>query len=79
MVFRGALLELESRAIAARDREHLKLLTIIRRRSRIYAGTVRKCRACGCTDDDCSGCIARTGMPCSWVEHDLCSACAGER
>jgi hypothetical protein len=37
---------------------------------------VRMCRACGCTDDDCSGCIARTGWPCSWVEPDLCSACA---
>jgi hypothetical protein len=36
---------------------------------------VRKCRVCGCTDDDCSGCIARTGKPCRWVERDLCSAC----
>ena len=33
------------------------------------------CRVCGCTDDDCSGCIERTGHPCSWVEEDLCSAC----
>lgn len=33
------------------------------------------CRGCGCTDEDCSGCIARTGEPCSWVEPDLCSAC----
>ncbi len=30
---------------------------------------------CGCTDDDCSGCIERTGTPCYWVEVDLCSAC----
>jgi hypothetical protein len=30
---------------------------------------------CGCTDDDCSKCIAITGTPCSWVEPDLCSAC----
>jgi hypothetical protein len=37
---------------------------------------VRTCRACGCTDDDCRQCIARTGRPCSWVEQDLCSACA---
>lgn len=33
------------------------------------------CRVCGCTEDDCSGCIERTGMPCYWVEEDLCSAC----
>jgi hypothetical protein len=37
--------------------------------------TVRTCRECGCTDDDCSGCIERTGMPCHWVTMDLCSAC----
>lgn len=37
---------------------------------------VRRCRQCGCTDDDCSGCIERTGQPCHWVEGDLCSACA---
>jgi hypothetical protein len=35
----------------------------------------RSCRACGCTDADCSGCIERTGRPCFWVEADLCSAC----
>lgn len=35
----------------------------------------RTCRVCGCTDDDCSGCIERTGVPCYWVENDLCSAC----
>lgn len=33
------------------------------------------CRECGCTDEDCSGCIERTGVACSWVEADLCSAC----
>jgi hypothetical protein len=37
----------------------------------------RACRVCGCTDEDCSGCIERTGEPCSWVEKDLCSACVG--
>ena len=37
----------------------------------------RTCRRCGCTDDDCGGCVARTGQPCSWVEADLCSACTG--
>jgi hypothetical protein len=45
--------------------------------------SVRRCRACGCTDDDCSYCIERTGSPCYChvadgieVEEDLCSACA---
>lgn len=37
---------------------------------------LRRCRACGCTDADCSGCVARTGAPCAWVQEDLCSACA---
>lgn len=37
------------------------------------AGT---CRVCGCTDLDCRGCIERTGIPCRWIEPDLCSACA---
>jgi hypothetical protein len=37
----------------------------------------RTCRRCGCTDADCSGCVARTGKPCHWVEVDLCSACMG--
>jgi hypothetical protein len=36
----------------------------------------RKCRVCGCTDDDCRQCIEKTGSPCHWVEEDLCSACA---
>jgi hypothetical protein len=36
----------------------------------------QQCRVCGCTDDDCSMCIERTGAPCSWVADDLCSACA---
>lgn len=36
----------------------------------------RVCRTCGCTEADCSQCIAKTGQPCSWVERDLCSACA---
>lgn len=35
----------------------------------------RKCRICGCTDNDCHQCIEKTGHPCSWVEWDLCSAC----
>jgi hypothetical protein len=36
---------------------------------------IRTCRICGCTDENCSGCIAKTGMPCHWVDVDLCSAC----
>ena len=35
----------------------------------------RTCRICGCTDNDCIQCIAKTGEPCYWVESDLCSAC----
>jgi hypothetical protein len=34
------------------------------------------CRVCGCTDLDCSACIAKTGAPCRWIERDLCSACS---
>lgn len=35
------------------------------------------CKVCGCTDQDCTKCIERTGSPCHWVdgEHNLCSAC----
>lgn len=35
------------------------------------------CKVCGCTDDDCSQCIARTGIACYWVDskHTICSAC----
>jgi hypothetical protein len=35
------------------------------------------CRVCGCTEDDCSGCVERTGEPCHWAEPGLCSACVG--
>lgn len=39
---------------------------------------VRRCRVCGCTDDDCRKCIEATGQPCAWVEgeRDLCTRCA---
>lgn len=37
--------------------------------------SLRRCRVCGCTDRDCTGCVVATGAPCSWVERDLCSAC----
>ena len=36
---------------------------------------IRRCRVCGCTDNDCTKCIERTGDPCWWVEEDFCSAC----
>lgn len=39
--------------------------------------TVRRCRICGCTEQDCRQCITKTGEPCHWVEEDLCSACDG--
>jgi hypothetical protein len=43
-------------------------------------GSVRRCRSCGCTEDDCSSCVEATGYPCSWVagEEDLCTRCANE-
>ncbi|WP_426624518.1 hypothetical protein ACPPVW_18505 [Leifsonia sp. McL0607] len=65
-------------------RSHLEAgwitLGILRGRiqSSVLDPAVRACRVCGCTDADCSGCIERTGEPCSWVsrEDDLCTACA---
>lgn len=33
------------------------------------------CRGCGCTDLE--ACLV-DGVPCSWVEPDLCSACWDE-
>jgi ParB/RepB/Spo0J family partition protein len=39
----------------------------------------RKCRICGCTEDNCKQCIVKTGKPCTWIEKDLCSACALEK
>jgi hypothetical protein len=40
--------------------------------------TERSCRVCGCTQEDCSQCIAATGQPCFWIEQDLCSRCKKE-
>lgn len=39
---------------------------------------VARCSQCWCTEADCSGCIARTGAPCTWTSErrDLCSACS---
>lgn len=33
------------------------------------------CEKCGCTDEDCSGCVERTGERCCWIKEGLCSAC----
>lgn len=35
----------------------------------------RFCLSCGCTQNDCSGCIRDTGKPCYWIGDGLCSAC----
>lgn len=35
----------------------------------------RRCRVCGCTDENCQACVERTGSPCYWIAEDLCSAC----
>lgn len=35
----------------------------------------RKCKVCGCTDEDCSVCMMITGAPCFWIFNDLCSRC----
>lgn len=36
----------------------------------------RRCGICGCTDDDCSMCLASLGETCTWTDLDLCSRCA---
>ncbi len=35
------------------------------------------CMVCGCTEENCSGCMLRTGGPCEWTSatQTLCSAC----
>lgn len=39
-----------------------------------------RCRVCGCTAVDCSGCVERTGEPCEWADatQALCTACVGK-
>jgi DnaK suppressor protein len=48
----------------------------------IHEVKVDKCRVCGCTDEDCSQCIEKTGDACHWIQRDgansLCSACVEE-
>src|ERR1700733_1875772 len=38
----------------------------------------QQCAVCGCTDDDCTDCVRRTGAPCPWIAINLCSACEPE-
>ncbi len=47
----------------------LALAAQLLQRLAIVAATVRRCRACGCTDNHACP------EGCSWVEEDLCSAC----
>jgi len=35
----------------------------------------QKCAICGCTDDDCSKCVAVQGIPCHWAAENICSRC----
>src|SRR4051794_23354949 len=39
---------------------------LVRAFDRVYglAAGLRRCRECGCTDEDCAECFARTGRPC---------------
>lgn len=62
----------EQAAAAARDQAGAALL------AETVVFDERRCRGCGCTDEDCSSCIERTGQPCWWVEPDLCSTCNTE-
>lgn len=55
--------------------EHIRKCSIFDRDEWQRAPEPQTCRVCGCTDDDCSACARRTGVPCHWVEPDLCSAC----
>lgn len=36
---------------------------------------LQRCRVCFCTDFDCEACVEAQGVPCHWVEDDLCSRC----
>lgn len=78
----GVYDETSKRFVLADDQEELLdvddqrvTITEAGRRALESVGNAR-CRVCGCTDEDCSGCVARTGAPCHWFEPDLCSACA---
>ena len=67
------VLPIKRKGLGARARRRTK-----RAQTSAQSETVRSCRVCGCTEEDCRQCIERTGEPCSWVEQDLCSACAAD-
>lgn len=50
-----------------------------KRNSLTTAAEPQQCRVCGCTEQDCSQCIAVTGTACTWVSPDLCSRCHAEQ
>jgi len=37
---------------------------------------MKKCKICECTDDNCTSCVEKTGIPCYWFSDNICSACA---
>lgn len=39
---------------------------------------MNECLICGCTDNNCSQCVEKTGEPCYWIDNNknLCSACS---
>lgn len=39
----------------------------------------RRCRICGCVQDQCDKCVEKTGDACHWVEDDLCSSCVSAK
>lgn len=45
-------------------------------RAKEWVNSLRRCRVCGCTEFNCIQCVEKTGKPCTWIEDDLCSACA---
>lgn len=44
---------------------------------RVVKAKTGECLFCGCTDEDCTDCIRKTGSPCYWIDdrHTQCSAC----
>jgi hypothetical protein len=54
------------------------IIDIVGVRSLVHGPAAGTCGVCGCTVDNCQACVAKTGLPCYWVNGDetLCSACA---
>ncbi|MBT8491150.1 MAG: ParB/RepB/Spo0J family partition protein [Deltaproteobacteria bacterium] len=56
-----------------------KLMLILKGENQNDTATKRGvCRVCGCTEDNCTQCVEKTGSRCHWVNdmRTLCSACA---